>query len=129
MWYAATVAPGLGEAKDSPVKGKNGYALAPVVKTKASGWLWSWALAIPKSSPDPTTAWKYISWATGPSAIKPAGPKTKGGWAAIPPGTRLSTYKIPQYKQAASAFAAKTLAAMKAAPIDKPGTTKRPGRP
>jgi sorbitol/mannitol transport system substrate-binding protein len=129
MWYDATVAAGLLEAKDSPVKGKNGYALAPVVKTKASGWLWSWALAIPKSSPDPTTAWKYISWATGPSYIKAAGTKTKGGWAAIPPGTRLSTYKIPQYKQAASAFAAKTLAAMKAAPIDNPGTTKRPGLP
>jgi polyol transport system substrate-binding protein len=129
MWYDATVAAGLLEAKDSPVKGKNGYALAPVVKTKASGWLWSWALAIPKSSPDPTTAWKYISWATGPSYIKAAGTKTKGGWAAIPPGTRLSTYKIPQYKQAASVFAAKTLAAMKAAPIDNPGTTKRPGLP
>ena len=47
------------------MKGKNGYALAPVEKTKASGWLWSWALAIPKSSPDPTNAWKCIAWATG----------------------------------------------------------------
>jgi sorbitol/mannitol transport system substrate-binding protein len=129
MWYDATVAAGLLEAKDSPVRGKNGYALAPIVKTKASGWLWSWALAIPKSSPDPATAWKYIAWATGPSYIKAAGTKTKGGWAAIPPGTRLSTYKIPQYKRAASAFAAKTLDAMKAAPIDNPGTTKRPGLP
>src|SRR5205809_1755892 len=129
MWYDATVAAGLLEAKDSPVKGKNGYALAPVVKTKASGWLWSWALAIPKSSPDPADAWKYISWATGPSYIKAAGTKTKGGWAAIPPGTRLSTYAIPQYKQAASAFASKTLDAMKAAPINNPGTTKRPGLP
>src|SRR5207248_1192551 len=109
MWYDATVAAGLLEAKDSPVKGKNGYALAPVVKTKASGWLWSWALAIPKSSPDPTDAWKYIAWATGPSYIKAAGTKTKGGWAAIPPGTRLSTYRIPQYKQAAAAFASKTV--------------------
>jgi sorbitol/mannitol transport system substrate-binding protein len=129
MWYDATVAAGLLEAKDSPVKGKNGYALAPVVKTKASGWLWSWALAIPKSSPDSADAWKYISWATGPSYIKAAGTKTKGGWAAIPPGTRLSTYAIPQYKQAASAFASKTLDAMKAAPINNPGTTKRPGLP
>jgi len=129
MWYDATVAAGLLEAKDSPVKGKNGYALAPVVKTKASGWLWSWALAIPKSSPDPTDAWKYIAWATGPSYIKAAGTKTKGGWAAIPPGTRLSTYQIPQYKKAAAAFASKTLAAMKAAPIKNPGTTKRPGLP
>jgi sorbitol/mannitol transport system substrate-binding protein len=129
MWYDATVAAGLLEANDSPVKGKNGYALAPVVKTKASGWLWSWALAIPKSSPDPTSAWKYIAWATGPSYIKAAGTKTKGGWAAIPPGTRLSTYQIPQYKKAAAAFASKTLEAMKAAPIKNPGTTKRPGLP
>src|SRR5262249_36459584 len=53
MWYDATVAAGLLEAKDSAVKGKNGYAFAPVYKTKASGWLWTWALAIPKSSPDP----------------------------------------------------------------------------
>src|SRR5690348_2127038 len=32
MWYDATVAAGLLEAKDSPVKGKNGYAFAPVDK-------------------------------------------------------------------------------------------------
>ena len=129
MWYDATVAAGLLEAADSPVKGKNGYALAPVNQTKASGWLWSWALAIPKSSPDPTDAWKYIAWATGPDYIKAAGTKTKGGWASIPPGTRASTYQIPQYKKAAAAFASKTLAAMKAAPISNPGTSKRPGLP
>jgi sorbitol/mannitol transport system substrate-binding protein len=129
MWYDATVAAGLLEAKDSPVKGKNGYALAPVKKTKASGWLWSWALAIPKSSPDPADAWKYIAWATSAQYIKAAGTHTKGGWASIPPGTRLSTYKLPQYKKAAAAFAAKTLAAMQAAPINSPGTTKRPGLP
>jgi sorbitol/mannitol transport system substrate-binding protein len=129
MWYDATVAAGLLEAKDSPVKGKNGYAFAPVDKTKASGWLWTWALAIPKSSPDPTDAWKYIAWATGAQYIKAAGTHTKGGWAAIPPGTRLSTYAIPQYKKAAKAFASTTLAAMKAAPITNPGTTKRPGLP
>lgn len=129
MWYDATVAAGLLEAKDSAVKGKNGYAFAPVNKTKASGWLWTWALAIPRSSPDPATAWKYIAWATGSQYIKAAGTKTKGGWAAIPPGTRVSTYRIPQYKAAAKAFAATTLAAMKAAPITNPGTTKRPGLP
>jgi sorbitol/mannitol transport system substrate-binding protein len=129
MWYDATVAAGFLEAQDSPVKGKNGYAFAPVSKTKASGWLWTWALAIPKSSPDPTDAWKYIAWATGPQYLKAAGTRVKGGWAAIPPGTRLSTYRIPQYKKAARAFAATTLAAMKAAPINNPGTTKRPGLP
>jgi sorbitol/mannitol transport system substrate-binding protein len=129
MWYDATVAAGLLEASNSPVKGKNGFALAPVYKTKASGWLWSWALAIPKSSPDPTDAWKYISWATSAAYIKAAGTHTKGGWASIPPGTRLSTYQIPQYKKAAAAFASKTLEAMEAAPIKNPGTTKRPGLP
>jgi sorbitol/mannitol transport system substrate-binding protein len=129
MWYDATVAAGLLEAKDSPVKGKNGYAFAPVNKTKASGWLWTWALAIPKTSPDPTDAWKYIAWATGAQYIKAAGTHTAGGWASIPPGTRLSTYQIPQYKAAAKAFAPTTLAAMKAAPITNPGTTKRPGLP
>jgi sorbitol/mannitol transport system substrate-binding protein len=129
MWYDATVAAGLLEAKDSPVKGKNGFAFAPVVKTKSSGWLWSWALAIPKSSPDPADAWKYISWATSAQYIKDAGTKTKGGWASIPPGTRFSTYALPQYRAAAKTFAATTLAAMKAAPISNPGTTKRPGLP
>jgi polyol transport system substrate-binding protein len=129
MWYDATVAAGSLEASDSAVRGKNGYALAPVKKTTASGWLWTWALAVPRESPDPATAWKYISWATGPSYIKAAGSRISGGWAAIPPGTRFSTYKIRQYKKAAKAFAAITLAAMKAAPIKNPGTTKRPGVP
>jgi sorbitol/mannitol transport system substrate-binding protein len=129
MWYDATVAAGLLEAKDSPVKGKNGFAFAPIDKTKSSGWLWSWALAIPKSSPDSADAWKYISWATSAQYIKAAGTKTKGGWASIPPGTRVSTYRLPQYRNAAKAFAAITLAAMKAAPINNPGTTKRPGLP
>jgi sorbitol/mannitol transport system substrate-binding protein len=129
MWYDATVAAGLLEAANSPVKGKNGFAFAPTAKTKSSGWLWSWALAIPKSSPDPSDAWKYISWATSAQYIKAAGTHTKGGWAAIPPGTRLSTYRLPQYQKAAKAFAATTLAAMKAAPITNPGTSKRPGLP
>jgi sorbitol/mannitol transport system substrate-binding protein len=129
MWYDATVAAGTLEADDSPVKGKNGYVKAPVKETDASGWLWSWALAIPQNSPDPDTAWQYISWATGPDYIKEAGTEVPGGWAAIPPGTRASTYEIPEYQEAASAFADATLEAMEAAPIDNPGTTPRPGVP
>jgi sorbitol/mannitol transport system substrate-binding protein len=129
MWYDATVAAGLLEADDSPVKGKNGYAAAPVDKTSASGWLWSWALAIPKTTSKQDLAWKYLAFATGPQYIKQAGSKIPGGWAAIPPGTRESTYKLPEYKKAAAAFAGPTLDAMSAAPIDNPGTTKRPGLP
>src|SRR5258705_10287320 len=129
MWYDATVAAGLLEASDSPVKGKNGYVAAPVDKTKNAGWLWSWALAIPKTSSNEETAWKYISFATGPQYLKEAGSRIDGGWAALPPGTRKSTYEIPQYKKAAAAFAKPTLDAISAAPIDNPGTTKRPGLP
>jgi sorbitol/mannitol transport system substrate-binding protein len=129
MWYDATVAAGLLEASDSAVKGKNGYAAAPVDKTPASGWLWSWALAIPKTSTNADAAWKYISFATGPGYGPAAGPKVPGGWASIPPGTRKSTYEIPEYKKAAAAFAQPTLDAISAAPIDNPGTTKRPGLP
>ena len=86
MWYDATVAAGLLEADDSPVKGMNGYAIAPVKETDASGWLWSWALAIPQNSSDPDLAWQYVSWATGPEYIEAAGDLIPGGWAAIPPG-------------------------------------------
>jgi sorbitol/mannitol transport system substrate-binding protein len=129
MWYDATVAAGLLEADDSAVKGKNGYAPAPVDKTPASGWLWSWALAIPQTSSNADAAWKYISFATGPQYLKEAGSRVPGGWASIPPGTRKSTYQIPQYKKAAAAFAKPTLDAISAAPIDNPGTTKRPGLP
>jgi len=129
MWYDATVAAGLLEADDSAVKGKNGYATAPVEKTKASGWLWTWALAIPTTSSNADRAWKYMSFATGPQYLKEAGTRIPGGWAAIPPGTRKSTYEIPEYKKDAAAFAEPTLSAISAAPIDNPGTTKRPGNP
>ena len=129
MWYDATVAAGLLEADDSPVQGQNGYALAPVKETEASGWLWAWALAIPQNAPNPEAAWDYVSWATSQQYIESAGEMLPGGWAAVPPGTRESTYENPNYQEAAAAFADKTLDAMLAAPIDNPGTTPRPGLP
>jgi polyol transport system substrate-binding protein len=82
MWYDATVAAGLLEANNSKVKGKNGYVSAPVDKTQDSGWLWSWALAIPKTTSKQDLAWKYISFATGPQYIKDAGTRVSGGWSA-----------------------------------------------
>jgi len=129
MWYDATVGAGQIEASNSPLRGKNGYAPAPVERTKAAGWLWSWALAVPKTSNKVDSAWRYIAWATGPQYIEEAGPRIAGGWAAIPPGTRRSTYQIPEYRDAARAFAGPTLEAIESAPIDDPGTTKRPGNP
>ena len=129
MWYDATVAAGALEATDSNVKGKNGYAAAPIARTGASGWLWSWALAIPTSSAKTDLAWQYVDWATGPRYIEQAGTRIAGGWAAVPPGTRRSTYEIPDYRDAARAFAQPTLEAIESAPVDNPGTTRRPGNP
>ncbi|WP_040493255.1 ABC transporter substrate-binding protein [Ilumatobacter nonamiensis] len=129
MWYDATVAAGLLEADDSPVQGLNSFALAPTKETDASGWLWAWALAIPVSTTDQDAAWDFISWATSEEYINSAGEMLPGGWAAVPPGTRTSTYENEDYLAAAESFAPKTLDAMNAAPIDNPGTTPRPGLP
>ncbi len=128
MWYDATVAAGILESADSPIKGKLAYALAPTKVTKASGWLWSWALAMPAGTENTDAAWKFMSWATSKEYIKLAA-TLPGGWAGIPPGSRTSTYSIPEYLAAAPSFAPRTLAAMLAAPINDPGTTKRPGLP
>jgi sorbitol/mannitol transport system substrate-binding protein len=100
-----------------------------VERTRASGWLWSWALAIPAGSRKRGLAWRYISWATGPQYLKEAGTRIAGGWAAIPPGTRRSTYALPAYRRATAAFAQPTLDAIESAPVNDPGTTKRPGLP
>lgn len=129
MWCDATVAAGILEADDSAVQGMNGYALAPVRETDASGWLWAWSLAIPENAPDPDTSWEYVSWATSRQYIEAAAEELPGGWAAVPPGTRQSTYDNPEYQEAAAAFADRTLDAMLAAPIDDPSTTPRPGLP
>jgi sorbitol/mannitol transport system substrate-binding protein len=129
MWYDGTVAAGALEAADSDVKGENGYAAAPVERTGSSSWLWSWALAIPTPSLDADLAWRYIAWATGRDYIRQAGERSAGGWASVPPGTRRSTYQITAYQEAARAFAEPTLEAIESAPVDNPGTTKRPGNP
>jgi len=129
MWVDATVAASNLEGDDSPIKGKLAYALSPTKVTDTSGWLWSWALAIPETAPDKDAAWEFVSWATGPQYLAEAGDLLPGGWAALPPGTRQSLYANPAYQEAAAAFADRTLAAMQAAPIDNPGVQPRPGLP
>jgi sorbitol/mannitol transport system substrate-binding protein len=125
MWYDATVAASLLEdPKTSKVVGKNGYAPAPVKDTKWSGWLWAWSLAMPSTSKNKDAAWKFMSWATSKEYIKLVGEKL--GWARVPPGSRLSTYQIPEYKKAASAFADLTVKAIDQADINNAGTQPRP---
>ncbi len=44
--------------------GKIGYLPAPIVEKPNSGWLYTWALGIPKGAKNPDGAWKFISWMT-----------------------------------------------------------------
>ncbi|MGW7001596.1 ABC transporter substrate-binding protein [Streptomyces sp. NPDC054933] len=111
MWYDATSAAGsLEDPTSSKVVGKIGYVAAPVDKTAYSGWLYTWSLGIPKTSTHQQAAWQFMSWATSKDYIKLVGEKL--GWSRVPPGSRNSTYQIPQYQKAAAAFAGPTLQAI-----------------
>jgi sorbitol/mannitol transport system substrate-binding protein len=125
MWYDATSAAGtLEDPSSSNVVGKIGYVPAPVEKTAASGWLYSWSLAIPKTSAHKSAAWQFMSWATSKSYIKLVGEKL--GWSRVPPGSRYSTYELPQYKKAAAAFASETLQSINDATPTHPGVAPVP---
>ncbi|MBM6401585.1 ABC transporter substrate-binding protein [Phycicoccus sonneratiae] len=119
MWADASVAASMLEADDSPVKGKMGYAHMPVNKTQQSGWLWSWNLAIPSSTKNKDAALKFVKWATSKDYIKLVGQKI--GWSNVPPGSRTSTYEIPEYKEAAAAYAPITLDVMSSVNPKQPG--------
>jgi sorbitol/mannitol transport system substrate-binding protein len=119
MWYDATVAASfLEDPKESKVVGKVGYVAAPVVATANAGWLYSWSLAIPKTAEQPQAAWDFMSWMTSKDYMKLVGSRV--GWSRVPPGSRTSTYDIPEYRQAAAAFLQPTLDAMNAADQSKP---------
>ena len=119
MWYDATVAASfLEDPKESKVVGKVGYVAAPVVKTEHSGWLYSWSLAIPKTSQNVDEAWQFMSWMTSKEYMRLVGEQK--GWSRVPPGSRASTYEIPEYRQAAAAFMQPTLDAMNAADQNHP---------
>jgi sorbitol/mannitol transport system substrate-binding protein len=111
MWYDATsVVTVLEDPSQSKVVGKVGYVPAPVEKTPHSGWLYSWSLAIPKSSEHKDAAWQFMSWMTSKDYMHLVGSTL--GWSHVPPGSRASTYQIPEYQKAASAYAQPTLDAM-----------------
>lgn len=125
MWYDATSAAGSVESPElSDVAGKVGYVHAPVVKTEESGWLWAWNLAIPNTSKKQDAAWDFVSWATSKEYINLVG--TTLGWSRVPPGSRTSTYNIPEYKDEASAFAGITLDIMNAVNPKQPGVDPQP---
>jgi sorbitol/mannitol transport system substrate-binding protein len=118
MWYDATVAATSIATTYPSVFAQTGYAFAPVKLTKSSGWLWSWALGIPRGTANSAAAWKWVSWATSRQYDRLVA--ANYGWSAVPPGTRASLYQTPQYLQAAEAFAPITLASINSTDPEHP---------
>jgi sorbitol/mannitol transport system substrate-binding protein len=113
MWYDATSAVStIEDPASSKVAGKNGYAWAPTQSGRPSGWLYTWSLAIPATSPDKQAAWDFVSWMTSKSYIETVGRKL--GWSHVPPGSRFSSYQIPQYKKLSAAYGPLTLQSINA---------------
>ncbi|AEG45483.1 sugar ABC transporter substrate-binding protein [Isoptericola variabilis] len=128
MWYDATsMVSSVEDPSSSLVAGKVGYVPAPVAETDAAGWLYTWSLAITSTSQNKDAAWDFVSWMTDKEYIRLVG--TELGWERVPPGSRLSTYEIPEYAAVSEAYADATLASMAdatqertmAAPVPFPG--------
>jgi sorbitol/mannitol transport system substrate-binding protein len=123
MWYDATSAAGALEAEDSPVKGKIGYAQAPVKETASSGWLWTWSWAMQAASKKQDAAEKFIAWASSRDYEELVASEL--GWAKVPSGKRISTYENAEFQKAAPFFEAERFAIENADPKN-PGAQERP---
>ena len=124
MWYDATVAASAVTDPSSSKVAKNvGFALAPTGGEVTGGWLWSWALAQVKTSKHPDAAWDFMSWATSKDYVKLVGDRF--GANLIPPGTRQSTYDLPEYQKAASAYAELTLKGIQGAKTTLPNAAPK----
>jgi sorbitol/mannitol transport system substrate-binding protein len=101
MWVDATsAAPYFLDSRQSRVATTTGFAKIPIAKVpNGAAWVWSWALAIPTSSPRTALAKRFIKWATSRSYIARVGERF--GWLWVPPGSRQSTYDNPKYQRAA----------------------------
>ncbi len=121
MWYDATSAVSvLEDPKEYPdLVGKIGYLPAPIVEKPNSGWLYTWALGIPKGAKNPDGAWKFISWMTSKDYMKLVGEKL--GWARVPPGSRTSTYTdLPEYEAISESYGPLTLKSIESATPNQP---------
>jgi sorbitol/mannitol transport system substrate-binding protein len=114
MWYDATsMVSSVEDPASSTVAGNVGYVPAPVAETESAGWLYSWSLAIPSTSDHKDAAWDFVSWMTNKEYIELVGDEL--GWERVPPGSRLSTYEIPEYAEVSQAYADATLESMNGA--------------
>jgi polyol transport system substrate-binding protein len=118
MWVDATIAASfITDPKQSKVADKVAFAQAPYqVTEKGANWLWAWALAIPAGTKNTEAAQKFITWATSKAYIDLVA-KEKG-WAAVPTGTRKSTYANADFQKAAVFASAEKAAIDSANPND-----------
>jgi sorbitol/mannitol transport system substrate-binding protein len=118
MWIDATIAASfVSDPKQSKVADQMAFAQAPTMVTaKGANWLWAWALAVPSGSKKVDAAQKFVTWATSKDYIALVA-KTNG-WAAVPTGTRKSTYANAEFVKAARFAPAEKMAIDSANPND-----------
>lgn len=100
IWVDATVAGSfVNRPGRSKAAGRVAFLQAPTAVTpKGSHWMWTWALAIPASSAKTGAAQRFMEWATSRDYIQLVA--RHEGWAAVPSGTRESTYAEPAFRAA-----------------------------
>jgi sorbitol/mannitol transport system substrate-binding protein len=125
MWVDATIAASfLSDARLSSVAGQVGYAQAPSGTTaRGANWLWAWALAIPRATTKAAAAQRFVAWATSKAYIELVA--ADQGWAAVPTGTRQSTYANPAFVRAAG-FAAAEKSAIDSVDLSASTLPRRP---
>lgn len=125
IWVDATVGASiLQDPKSSKVVDQIGYALAPTQgSSNGSAWLWASGIGIVASSKHQKEAFKFMTWATSKEYIKLVA--AKYGVVRMPPGTRYSTYKDPDYLKVAP-FAEETLKAIESADLTHPAKDQVP---
>ena len=118
IWVDATSAGGtLIDPRLSKVAHLTGFSLAPMAQSaKGAGWLWAWALAIPAGSRNADAAQRFVQWATSEPYLRLVAQAE--GWAAMPSGTRLSTYQRPEFTKAARFAMTEAIAMVTANPRD-----------
>ena len=100
-WVDATSAAGdVRNPETSTVADKTDFFKAPKQETdKGTGWFWSWALAIPKSSKKVDAAKDFLKWSTSKEYFEMVGEAK--GWVAVPSGTRKSVEEDSRRLEAA----------------------------
>jgi len=118
MWIDATIAASfVTDPSQSKVADQVGFAQSPIsVTDKGANWLWSWSLAIPAATKKAEAAQTFVRWATSKEYIQLVG--ETNGWAAVPTGTRASTYANPKFQEAAVFADAELKAINSADPTD-----------